>query len=808
MQLKDIHRKYYVNLPESEFWQVVQADPTYDGVERPQKKGKYTQWLLHAYQKGEISTESLNECNFLLDVFHRYNQLLDVKDIMKYDTLQKLRDALDPYLDDPYADEHETSKAMRIRKIKAGADKVYEDEQWVIFVPHTWEASCYYGKGTRWCTAYDSRDDYFNQYNSQGPLYININRQTKEKWQFHFGTKTFCDAEDNSIDIDDMLGSMSKGVREFYQDKVHSEVTQRTWRTFNEVWAEWLAAGCQGNVNFQYCEQPEGEVFTPTPVPATVTSVYHLFQHCHRLRSVDLSGWNVSAITNFRAMFHMCDHLERVDLSGWKLPEDADLQGMFRYCGVRTIRMLGCDMPTIRAVYAVTEVEGTHNNVHFELTPGTHEYDAYQELMRINVAFRQVLMRRFDSEPDMTQTHDYLLELTELRMHQKRNPLYTNANLGWLKDGLANILRRGRKLLGRELSFSFATHSDGWGIFLFSRPKLDEYLANLTRRYEDAKLALEVADCVRTSWGDIPGLSAELEDLTTMANGILAEGEGTRAMALQHLRAAGFRDRTYVNIPMLSKRMDKWKGNVRSGAQHLRMSKDTLQGIAILTVVSIPVLLVMAAAPFMGAFMVFVCALNSFLEERTKEAAKEILYFSIIIACMTAFSWFVVRPAAVWVITNYIVDRREASHPSYEYDFNSVYEGPYVFPGEDNNQDTTPRVVEDTLSLKVGGKILSIEEVLLAREDTVPFSEHVTSSGMTIGNWCVEAMTDEYRQSYSGEGYDARLLRLLKDIVRNDLKNQDETKVRDIVSVNKVTFMMIMMQHGNSEEVKKLKRQE
>lgn len=685
-------------MPENEFWQVVQADPTYDGVERPQKKGKYTQWLLHAYQKGEIDNENLNECCFLLDVFHRYRQLLDEKDIMKYDTPQKLRDALIHYIDDPHAEVHETSKATRIRKIKEDADKVYEDEQWVIFVPHTWEASCYYGKGTRWCTAYNSRDDYFNQYNSQGPLYININRQTKEKWQFHFETKTFCDAEDHSIDIDEMLWSMSEGVRRFYQDRGHSEVTLHTWRTFNEVWAEWLASGCQSAADFQYCEQAEGEVFTPAPVPASVTSVSNLFQHCHRLRSIDLSGWDVSAITDFSGMFRLCDHLESVDLSGWKFSDDADLRGMFRYCGVRTIRMLGCDMATIRTVYAVTEVEETHNNVYFELTPGTQEHDAYQDLTRVNTAFMQVLMRRFESDPDMAQTHAYLLELSELREHLKRNPLYTNANVGRLKDGLGSIIKRGRKLLGRELSFTFATRSDGWGIFLFSRPMLDEYLASLTRRYEDAKLALELADLVRTSWGDIAGLSAELEGLVNMANDILAEGEGTRAMALKHLHAAGFRDRTYVNIPRLSKKVDKWKGNVRSGTQHLRMSKDTLQGIALLAPILIITLLVMAAAPWVGAFMVFVCALNTFMDERTKDAAKDVFYFSIIVACMSAFSWFVVRPTAEWVITNFIVDKQEQSHPSYNDESPSVFQGTYIFSNKENSLDTTLQHHEDTLS--------------------------------------------------------------------------------------------------------------
>lgn len=792
MQLRDIHLKYYSNMPEGDFWHVVQADPTYDAAGHPQKKGKYTQWLLHAYKRGTITTETLDECTFLLGVFHRYYQLLAEKDIMKYDTLQKLRDALAPYLDDPYAEEHETSKAMRIRKIKEGADKVYEDEEWVVFVPHTWEASRYYGKGTRWCTAYDSSDTFFIRYNSQGPLYININRRTKEKWQFHFETKTFCDAEDNSVDINEVLQSMSEGLQEFYRDKVQSKATQRTWHTFNEVWAEWLLSGCQGEVDFQYCEQADGEVFAPAALPASVTSVANLFQHCHRLRRIDLSGWDVSAIDDFSGMFRMCDHLESVDLSGWTLPATANLQGMFQYSGIQSIRMHGCDMGTIRSIFAVTEEECSNPDLRLELTPGTREYDAYQELIGAKTAFKAMLSRRFDSNPDMTQTHGYLLELTAQRERLRANPIYATTHTDKLKAGLANILRRGCNLLEKDLTFTFNTYSDGWGLFLFSRPNLDDYLARLSRRHEDARLALEIADSIRTRWEDIPGLSAELETLTSEANDILSAGECTKALALEHLQAAGFKDRTYVTIPKLAEKVDQWKGEARSGAQHLRMSKDTLQSAAIFVALLIPLLLVLAAAPWIGVFMAFVCAYNIFMDERSKDAAKISLLFSLIVACMTAFSWFIVRPAAIWIMDNVIVDKQEESLPSYDDESAADYQLPYLYL----RKDTTSQSGGDALPLTIGRRVLSREEVMLAREDTVPFSEHILSSGITIGDWCVEAMADEYKLRYGKKKYDTSLLRVVKSITRDGLQDKEEQEVREIVSQNNVTFRMLLLDHS------------
>ena len=50
-------------------------------------------------------------------------------------------------------------------------------------------------KNTQWCTAADGNNQ-FNYYNSQGPLYININKADNEKYQFHFESDQFMDETD------------------------------------------------------------------------------------------------------------------------------------------------------------------------------------------------------------------------------------------------------------------------------------------------------------------------------------------------------------------------------------------------------------------------------------------------------------------------------------------------------------------------------------------------------------------------------------------------------------------------------------
>ena len=47
--LGDIYQKYYSQIPEETFRQIVSADPTYN-VEKPDKMGKFGKWLLNLYQ--------------------------------------------------------------------------------------------------------------------------------------------------------------------------------------------------------------------------------------------------------------------------------------------------------------------------------------------------------------------------------------------------------------------------------------------------------------------------------------------------------------------------------------------------------------------------------------------------------------------------------------------------------------------------------------------------------------------------------------------------------------------------------------
>ena len=51
------------------------------------------------------------------------------------------------------------------------------------------DAACYYGQGTRWCTAATRGKNYFSEYHNESPLLIILPKEPQypgEKYQLHF----------------------------------------------------------------------------------------------------------------------------------------------------------------------------------------------------------------------------------------------------------------------------------------------------------------------------------------------------------------------------------------------------------------------------------------------------------------------------------------------------------------------------------------------------------------------------------------------------------------------------------------------
>jgi hypothetical protein len=77
-----------------------------------------------------------------------------------------------------------------------------------VIVPEDEEAACYYGQGTRWCTAATRGNNMFNHYNNTGKMYIILPKKPKhdgEKYQLHFYSEQFMNEDDEPVDLQWLL---------------------------------------------------------------------------------------------------------------------------------------------------------------------------------------------------------------------------------------------------------------------------------------------------------------------------------------------------------------------------------------------------------------------------------------------------------------------------------------------------------------------------------------------------------------------------------------------------------------------------
>lgn len=204
---------YYSDIPRDDFNLIIQADPT---TKQDGSMGGYSNWLLRKVKDNKIKKDDLEKAKHLLGLYFKYNKNVDRKNINQIEDLDDLSNEVSKFDNNEFKSNSEKSK-----DVKKDAEKLYEDEQWLVITPHTEEASCYYGSGTKWCTTSKKSENLFNDYYNQGKLYINIDKKNKTKYQFFFEKYSFKDSANKDIrkPIVETIG-MSEGLLNFYKNIV------------------------------------------------------------------------------------------------------------------------------------------------------------------------------------------------------------------------------------------------------------------------------------------------------------------------------------------------------------------------------------------------------------------------------------------------------------------------------------------------------------------------------------------------------------------------------------------------------------
>jgi hypothetical protein len=191
----------------------------------PTNNKKYTQWMARQFAQGQV-LKLEDVVSTLANYVAKFDNLNRKKkipspfnDINRYKTVNDFMNKMDEYEDIVDDSEDKNSKAK----------KVYADEDVTVVVPENEAAACKYGRGTRWCTASTKGQNYFDQYNRQGPMYILMPKTptyTDEKYQLHFASGQFMDETDGEVASSWLLKTRFPQLLDFFKQQ-HPEYFDR-----------------------------------------------------------------------------------------------------------------------------------------------------------------------------------------------------------------------------------------------------------------------------------------------------------------------------------------------------------------------------------------------------------------------------------------------------------------------------------------------------------------------------------------------------------------------------------------------------
>jgi hypothetical protein len=232
-RVSQVKEKY--NIP-SNIW-----DSMVNGSVSIAPNNKYLEWIAGRFYNivGVDTTRSLGNVNRELsgnvldnilkhvEIFDRVRQNLSKKDLYSYASLDELKS---------YLKDHKLKK--RVIETHEDSTVVFEDDRFKVVVPHSHNASCYYGAGTKWCTATKHSDNQFISYDRQGKLFYILDK-TLPTSNPHYkialnktynGSSSYYDAPDNSISGSDEIISyltqhpLMGSINEFFNFTYSTEI--------------------------------------------------------------------------------------------------------------------------------------------------------------------------------------------------------------------------------------------------------------------------------------------------------------------------------------------------------------------------------------------------------------------------------------------------------------------------------------------------------------------------------------------------------------------------------------------------------
>lgn len=229
--------KQFPKMPEEKLRKLIALDPTYKGGEQV---GKYGNWIIRLFYNNIKNRE--NNINYRLflsqnpsgtnpktgkpiqppvdlpatpwedadkipNLLKQYEILKGKikKPITEFKDLPSLYNEIQKYVQQDVPMDKKALERYNVFKQceKIGLKKIFENKDWLIGIPETFESSKPFGQFTNWCTT-SSYGRYYDAYlrDYGGEYYILLDKRTGELFQFHYESEQFMNESDSGIDME------------------------------------------------------------------------------------------------------------------------------------------------------------------------------------------------------------------------------------------------------------------------------------------------------------------------------------------------------------------------------------------------------------------------------------------------------------------------------------------------------------------------------------------------------------------------------------------------------------------------------
>lgn len=228
---EDLKKKYAEDYVEQDL-DIILNDPTLQSFNH-----KYTDWFLKNLKTYNDFDMMFNVGLGLISDFNKYGKNLRKTDINQYVSFEELEEALVPF-----------KQKEKEKELAGQAEKVYEDDRFLVIVPKTEEASCKYGSNTKWCVTQKGKGHFETYTRGAQLLFFIIDKKQSTDEEFskiavHYtssGEPTYWDSKDFSLNSKEIrllthsFPEMFNTIKSFRDKTIEDPLFEIIYKTFNE----------------------------------------------------------------------------------------------------------------------------------------------------------------------------------------------------------------------------------------------------------------------------------------------------------------------------------------------------------------------------------------------------------------------------------------------------------------------------------------------------------------------------------------------------------------------------------------------